>query len=791
MVKLLSDEFLATYPDFPAHMNALGTFVELRTYSRYIADERRRETWKETIHRSVEYNLGLWIKHAKKINIPVDLTLVCQEAEELFDAEFNLKQSLSGRTKWVGGAESGIAETYPMANFNCAYTGIEQFSDMGDLFYLLMVGSGVGFKSSLEMAAAMKPVRTDLEVEHMRYTGKLLHLEDTVLRWKDEHTAMISIGDSKEGWVDALRVFMDIHTDPQYAHVTKVRMDYRHIREEGARLKRFGGKSSGPKPLMDMFAGIENVFKNRIDTTLEPLAHVFTDEPTGATYGQLRPIHILDIGNLIGNNVVVGGVRRTSELFLLDQMDYESLWAKYGVNGLWSESDFQKHEALRAYCIEHEIAMPKWFDDLGVRSYDETVNVDFVTKEPRRESDGSLSPYNVGTGFYHRAMSNNSIGFIDKPSKKFLAFVFELMKTTGEPGFINLYEAARRRLARMGIYDPKIIREYAKRIGVNPCAEIILDSKATCNLTTVNAKAFVFQVGETHVLDYHALIAAQKRSARAGLRMTLVELELPEWSAVQQRDRLIGPSITMWKDMIELCGYDEEQEAELLRNMATAIRAEVARYAGELRIPVPLLSMTIKPEGTLTQCFGGGSPGLHYAHSEFFIRRVRINATDALAKAAQQHAGWTINAENGTPGATREERLANARTIVVDFPVYSGTKKTKDTITVAEQFATYFRFQDNYTDHNSSNTITLREHEWGEALDIVYRNWDNFVGVSFLAHDGGTYQLPPYEAITKEQYEKIVQEMQPFDMSILAALETGEESDAEDGDCKDGLCGIR
>lgn len=485
-------------------------------------------------------------------------------------------------------------------------------------------------------------------------------------------------------------------------------------------------------------------------------------------------------------------VRRTAELFLLDAEDFESLWAKYGVNGYWNEKDFQKHEAFKQYCIDNDIAMPKWFDKIGERFYDEKVNVDFVTKEPRREEDGSLAPFNYGTGFYHRAMSNNSIGFVTKPSKKFLEFVVELMKTTGEPGFINLYEVSRRRLAAMGIFDPKIIVEYAKRLGVNPCAEILLESKGVCNLTTVNAKAFVVKNEKGQdALDFEGLIAAQLRSVRAGIRMTLVELELPEWNAIQKRDTLIGPSITMWKDMIDLCNFTEAGEAKLLREMSEAMRAEVLSYSKQLRIPAPLLDMTVKPEGTLTQTFGGGSPGLHIAHSEYYIRRVRINASDALAKTVMQLKGWTVNAENGTPGTTREERLANASTIVVDFPVYSGTKRTRDTQNVADQFETYFRFQDNYTAHNSSNTINVRDDEWDNVLDIVYDNWDNFVGVSFLAHDGGTYQLAPYEEISKEQYEKIVAEMQPFDMSILTALETGEESDAGEQDCKDGMCGIR
>src|SRR5690606_34276046 len=143
-------------------------------------------------------------------------------------------------------------------------------------------------------------------------------------------------------------------------------------------------------PLREMFEGIEKVLHNEIDPFLEPL------EVDENGFAHVRPIHILDIGNLIGANVVVGGVRRTSEIFLFDEDDEEVLFAKYGINGFWKEEDFKKHEELLKYMDDHGICYPKWMKEIGKRMYDETVNVDFVTGEPRREADGSLSPYNPG-----------------------------------------------------------------------------------------------------------------------------------------------------------------------------------------------------------------------------------------------------------------------------------------------------------------------------------------------------------------------------------------------------------
>ena len=160
--------------------------------------------------------------------------------------------------------------------------------------------------------------------------------------------------------------------------------------------------------------------------------------------------------------------------------------------------------------------------------------------------------------------------------------------------------------------------------------------------------------------------------------------------------------------------------------------------------------------------------------------------------------GWTVHAEVGTEGHADVEMLAKpeiiekARTLVIDFPVASGADKTKDDVSVPEQFDTYFRFQREYTEHNSSNTIHVRPDEWGEAESIVYDNWDDFVGVSFLAHDGGSYMLAPYEAITKEEYERMSEGLTKLDPKILEQYETGEDSDLDGMDgCEGGVCPIR
>lgn len=366
----------------------------------------------------------------------------------------------------------------------------------------------------------------------------------------------------------------------------------------------------------------------------------------------------------------------------------------------------------------------------------------------------------------HRRMSNNSIIYFEKPSRERLHWQIGVMRYTGEPGFVNAEAASKRR---------------ENFNGLNPCAEILLDSKGLCNLTTVNVLAFV----KDGKLDVPALLEAQRLSTRAGYRMTCVELELHKWDLVQKRDRLIGTSVTGWQDMKGATSMKIEEEIELLKLMRDTVHKtgeEMSRLTG---YSVPLLSTTVKPEGTLSQVANGVSSGLHMAHSPYFIRRVRINSNDPLVKVCEE-LNYPIFAEAGQEWET-------CNTKVVEFPCKSPAKKTKYDVTAIEQLETYSRFMEHYVDHNASITVTVKNDEWDGVEQWLWDNWDGVVAVSFLALDDSVYPLLPYEAIDEKEYNRRVLEMKPFIPSLLSKYEQEEtELDvASDADCSTGACGVR
>ena len=680
---LLSREFLSPYKHAPNPMEQLGSFVYTRTYSRFLPRLGRREFWWETVRRAVEYNCSL---------APTPR----EEAEKLYDNIYHMRQFLSGRTLWVG--NTPVADEYPMANYNCAFEVIDDYHAYHDLFYLLMVGSGVGVRVLKEDAEKLPKIRTNVKILHKAYDARQAEdrLEFTDVNFTND-SATLSVGDSKEGWAQALGHYFNILTNSEYAKVKEIVVVYDSIRPRGERLKNFGGTASGYESMMTMLDKIHKVIRA-------------AGARDNAVRTQLQPIDLLDIANIIGENVVSGGVRRTSEIGLIDANDKTCIEAKSHlyrqVNGRW-------------------------------------------------EIDKSIA---------HRQMSNNSIYYREKPSREMLHWHLQQMRYSGEPGWIN-EEAGRKRRPNFN--------------GCNPCGEILLDSHGLCNLTTLNVMAFVHD-GK---LDEKGLLEAQRLSARAGYRMTCRELEIHRWNQVQQRDRLLGCSLTGWQDMVNVTGLDREGQIELLKKLRQTAHDAADKIAGRLGGKKPLLVTTVKPEGTLS-LLPTVSSGVHYSHAPYYIRRIRISATDPLCRVCED-LGYPVFPEVG-------QDPENPVTKVVEFPVKAPAGVVKADVSAIQQLENYKMFMQYYVDHNCSITVHVREDEWDAVEDWVWENWDDVVALSFLSYDDNFYELLPYEEITKEEYEKRKAAMRPFNPSLLSKYEFDEtELDIGDSECVNGVCPVR
>ncbi len=684
---LLTNDFLSKYKHksnpFPTE---LGEFIYYRTYSRWLDEEQRREYWWETVRRAVEYNCSLAPTTQK-------------EAEKLYDNVYNLKNFVAGRTLWTASTES--SRKYGMSNYNCSFTVIDSFKAYQDIFYLLMIGSGVGFRVLPRDVEKLPKVRKNVEIIHKYYepVQRKARREYTDFDFEND-VVTLNIGDSKEGWVQSLEYYFKFLVEHSYRPIKRIIFNYDSVRPKGEKLNTFGGTASGHQSLKRMFTKIDKLLNEKPERELDNIKRV-----------KLKPIDAMDIANIIAENVVSGGVRRSSQICLFSVDVQEIAQAK---NSLYVQRD------------------EKWI---------------------------------INPEISHRQMSNNSIFYESKPDREQLKWHIKQLRFSGEPGFINVVEAGRRR------------EDFN---GVNPCAEILLDSRGVCNLTSVNVMGFV---DEDNQLDREALLEAQSLSARSGYRMALIEFELPEWDQINKRDRLIGTSLTGWQDMKNAVGLTAEEEAKLLsqlRNSARKAAHEIAADVGDLE---PKLITTVKPEGTQSQ-MPTVSSGLHYSHSPYFIRRVRISASDPLARVCEDLV-YPMSPEVG-------QDPDNPETLVIEFPVKAPEGKTKGDVSALEQLEMYKVFMENYVDHNASITVHVRESEWEEVEDWLWENWDCVVGISFISYNDSFYDLMPYEEIDENEFNKRLSKMKRFNPALVSKYESQYmEREIDDSSCDTGACPIR
>ena len=276
----LSDDFVESYKSrevpwgYPDGVgNSLGELVFLRTYSRKDPATGVKETWADTCRRVIEGMFTIQKRHCRQNHIEWKNDKAQRTAKDAFDRMFNMKWLPAGRGLWAMGTQLVLDEGNSAPLQSCAFasTSASVIDAMTFLFDASMLGVGVGFDAS--GAGKFEVFTPEVEGGYV-------------------------IADSREGWVDSLRQLLSAYLEP-HRRPTLPEFDYSLIRPEGAPIKRFGGVASGPDPLRRMHALIKEILDNRVGATL-----TMTD--------------IADIGNIIGTCVVAGNVRRSAEIFFVD-----------------------------------------------------------------------------------------------------------------------------------------------------------------------------------------------------------------------------------------------------------------------------------------------------------------------------------------------------------------------------------------------------------------------------------------------------------------------------------------
>lgn len=393
----------------------------------------------------------------------------------------------------------------------------------------------------------------------------------------------------------------------------------------------------------------------------------------------------------------------------------------------------------------------------------------FPADDPEAEEFANAKKDYWKTGNKQRAQSNNSLVFYHKPTKRELRGLFSQMLEAGgsEPGFIN-GAAARKKAPWFR--------------GVNPCSEILLGDKNHCNLITTNLEAFNGREKDLHRAHY--------LMARANYRQTCVNLKdgilQDTWHELNQFLRLTGvgcAGIVMWEH------HKDPEKISALRKVA---HDGVNSMADELNLPRSKACTTVKPDGTVGKMMDT-TEGIHKPLSKYIFNNIIISKASPLLQVA-------IDA-----GYRHFEHPFDSTSEIVTLPVCfegvefdvvekNGVILEVNLESAVEQLERYKLWMDNYADHNVSITVSYSPDESEEIIEWLHKNWDHFVGVSFLlradptktAEDLG-YAYLPQQPVTKEEYYAYIATLKPVDLdkvfvSSLEALEDG---------CSSGVCPIR
>jgi hypothetical protein len=369
---------------------------------------------------------------------------------------------------------------------------------------------------------------------------------------------------------------------------------------------------------------------------------------------------------------------------------------------------------------------------IAIGDYDDQ---DYVTMK-----DYKLHPQEVDS---HRWASNNSV-FAEVGKTDYFKFT-DSIALNGEPGVVWLENA--RKYSRT--IDPPDWKDKSAA-GVNPCSEQTLENAELCCLVET------FPSLHASLEEYKETI---KYAYLYGKSVTLIPTHWPETNAILLKNRRIGLSqsgiidafvkhgrrtMLQWSD-------DSYQYVQKLDQI----------YSDWLCVPRSKKTTTVKPSGTVS-LLCGVSPGIHYPHSEYYIRRIRV-ATDDPIISIMRTAGYEV-----------EKDLHSKNTSIVSFPVHEKyfTKKKAD-VSIWEQVKNVVDYQRFWADNNVSVTVTFKPEEVQDIPSILQAYEDTLKAISFLPLDDNGYDQMPYEEINIAVYARMTGLLRTPDFTSLTTPASG------------------
>jgi len=702
----------------------------------------------------------------RTVNDIAEIGKFSQEEYELVRTQALAQHSFpSGRAFWVAGTEWGKRPANFSGYYNCTSTHMVDSKAFGLLVDLAMQGSGTGAVLEQDVVDQLPEVKAEVRIVRVNPIGEKGGDPESRLL-VDGNEVILFVGDSRKGWQDAYQYLIELALwSSETVYLT---IDLSNVRPAGEKLKGFGG-TANPIKLEQMFIKVANLLSKAVGrklTTVE--ACLLIDEAAAC--------------------IVAGNIRRSAGMRQFSQSDSDAATAKLGLysqdeNGNWRVDPAK--EALRM--ANHTRC---YHTKPSYQEVEDAVRLQFQSGE------GAIQ-------FVPEAVARANADILPD---KFARARFLLTYTAN--GRKAAADQLRLEATSRGIeFDERELEHRMDRYGLNPCGEII-GRDFHCNLAEVHLNTLDPGDYQAHHNAFYA----------AGLQVAALlqhEFVHERYQYSREIDPIVGVSFTGLFDFFaHAFGYDwlkwmmegrpegrahdmySAAEKDFLRRFRSSAHQGVKAYCKKHGKRVPNRITTVQPAGTKS-LLTGASSGWHPPKAQRFIRRITLGVKDPLVPALIEY-GYNIipaqSARDDEGNLLDDITDPRVQEVLVEIPTEVSWANIPGMdqfdlakLPVAAQYGLYMNVQRNYTDHNTSATLELREEEIPVLAQLIYDDIQNdggYISAALLARfdvDGGTFPRLPMEPISKEEYDlqtlprQIIEETS--DLSLLDILNKFDSQD--------------
>lgn len=517
------------------------------------------------------------------------------------------------------------------------------------------------------------------------------------------------VHDSREGWVKSVRLLLKTYFNKGLT----VHFDYTQLREKGAELKGFGGVSSGYKPLEDLHNRIRFFMECYVEAKVDPFAAILNMcTRNGDTNSFEKVTSIKNEYDILTK--IINDLEKTEIPTDGLKLERIKVTKTYGTSRLVADI----FNAIGICVVAGNIRRSSEIS-LGVYGDDEFLNLKNYTLNPEREFIGW--------------MSNNTIIMEKSIDFKGIPEISERIKVNGEPGIFNMINS--KKYGRIGKKHP-IGREAEEDMvdGLNPCGEICLESGEYCCLS---------EIFPSRCETYDEMVNATRIATFYASTISLLSTHWAKSNSIIARNHRIGVSISGIADFHDKFGFTDM--TNIFKSLYKIVRFENKRLAIEAGVPESIRVTTVKPSGTIS-LLAGVSPGIHFPTYSYAIRTIRMSADSDMVPLLKE-AG--VKCE--------PDYYSGAGTLVFSFPIYQGSTRSAQNVSIWEQAMLQITLQREWSDNGTSCTLYFDPVTEGNILENVIAQTTPLIkGLSCIPHtDEGVYIQAPYQKITEEEYNTI------------------------------------